>query len=320
MKNGFRLHRVALLLCLVVLLGSIFQLATFAEKAKEENAPVLLETRDVEAPKFSYHSVRYYGGLVTRWFGAFTEYVYDQPLVDGASDSNVVLRAESPSPMYEASLVLACLVAYLLGSFNFAAFISNRKYKDDVRNHGSGNAGMTNMLRTYGKKAALWTLLGDLGKAMIAVFIGLMLVGDQGGYFAGIFCILGHAFPIFYRFKGGKGVACTAAVVLVLEPIVFLFLLLIFAGVFLLTKYVSLASIMAMMFYPVILSRFYSVSHADMLGAGSALPLHVSITSILIACFVIFLHRANIKRLYHRQENKTELFKKKKKQENTEKI
>lgn len=319
MKTGFRMNRLALLLCLVLLFTSVFALSSFADKAKEEKL-TLVETREVDAPKLSYHTIRYYGGFVTRWFGSFTEYVYDQPLVDGAEDSNVILRAESPSPMYEASLILGCLLAYLLGSFNFAAFISKRKFKDDVRNHGSGNAGMTNMLRTYGKKAALFTLLGDVGKAVIAVFIGLLLVGDQGGYFAGLLCIFGHAFPIFYRFKGGKGVACTAAVVLVLEPVVFLFLFIVFAGVFLLTKYVSLASIMAMLFYPVILSRFYSVGHADMLGADSALPLHVSLTAILIAVFVIFLHRANIKRLYNRQENKTVLFKKKKKQEIEEKI
>ena len=151
MKTGFRMNRLALLLCLVVLFTSVFALSSFADKAKEEKL-TLVETREVDAPKLSYHTIRYYGGFVTRWFGSFTEYVYDQPLVDGAEDSNVILRAESPSPIYEASLILGCLLAYLLGSFNFAAFISKRKFKDDVRNHGSGNAGMTNMLRTYGKR------------------------------------------------------------------------------------------------------------------------------------------------------------------------
>ena len=154
----------------------------------------------------------------------------------------------------------------------------------------------------------------------IMVLIGVLLVGDQGGYFAGIFCIFGHAYPLYYRFKGGKGVACTAAVVLMLEPLVFLILLAVFVFVFLLTKYVSLSSIMAMLFYPVALSRFYPVTHQDLAIAGNALPVYAAVISILTACFVIFLHRSNIKRLYNKQERKTELFKKKKKEQKTENI
>lgn len=313
--NRFRI--LSVFLCILMITVSAFSFVSYAENEKEELNYTVQESG---APEFSYHSLRYYGGLVTRMFGSFEKWVFEEPVYEGVEESNVLLRAHSPSGIYEATLFLVCLIAYLLGSFNFATFISARKFKDDVRNHGSGNAGMTNMLRTYGKKAALLTLLGDFGKAALAVLIGILTVGDMGGYFAGLACIFGHAFPIFYRFKGGKGVACTAAVVLMLEPIVFLFLLGIFVVVFLLTKYISLSSIMAMLFYPVILSRFYSVGHRDMLGAEQALPLHVAMISIMIACFVIFLHRSNIKRLYNRQERKTELFKKKKKEENIEKI
>ena len=313
--NRFRVLTV--LLCVVLLAISSFGVISHAESAKDEPDYTV---KEAAAPALSYHSLRYYGGFVTRMFGSFEKWVFDKPLYEGVEGSNVLLRAHSPSGIYEATLLLVCLIAYLLGSFNFATFISGHKYNDDVRNHGSGNAGMTNMLRTYGKKAALMTLLGDFGKAAIAVLIGILMVGDMGGYFAGLACIFGHAFPIFYRFKGGKGVACTAAVVLMLEPIVFLFLLAIFVLVFLLTKYISLSAIMAMLFYPVLLARFYAVGHRDMLGAEQALPLHVAMISIMIACFVIFLHRSNIKRLYNREERKTELFKKKKKEQNTEKI
>ena len=309
---------VAVLALLMAVLTGVLCHAESAESENEQINPPKIE--EVKAPELSYHSLRYHGGLVTRMFGKFYTYTYDQPIYADIESSNVVLRPVQPTPFYEATLVLCCLVAYLLGSVNFATIISGRKYKDDVRNHGSGNAGMTNMLRTYGKKAALWTLLGDVGKAIIAVLIGLVLVGDQGGYFAGMFCIFGHAFPLYYGFKGGKGVACTAAVVLMLEPIVFLILLAIFIFVFLLTKYVSLSAIMAMLFYPVLLSRFYQVGHMDLLGVERGLPLHVAIISVLISCFVIFLHRGNIKRLYNREERKTELFKKKKKEQNEEKI
>ena len=309
---------LAVFLCMLMVMTCVCSVVSFAETEKEELDYTVEKT---DAPALSYHSLRYYGGFVTRMFGSFEKRVYDKPIYEDIEESNVLLLACSPSAgIYEATLFLVCLIAYLLGSFNFATFISARKFKDDVRNHGSGNAGMTNMLRTYGKKAALLTLLGDFGKAALAVLLGILMVGDMGGYFAGLACIFGHAFPIFYRFKGGKGVACTAAVVLMLEPIVFLFLLGIFVFVFLLTKYISLSSIMAMLFYPVILSRFYSVGHRDMLGAEQALPLHVAMISIMIACFVIFLHRSNIKRLYNREERKTELFKKKKKEQKTENI
>ncbi len=318
MSKAISFRFLAVLLCLTLVAFSYTGLFVHAESAEEEKQNY--EVVESDPPALSYHSIRYYGGFVTRIFGYFEKWTFEKPLYENIENSNVIIRAHSPSGLYEATLVLSCFIAYLLGSFNFATFISGRKYKDDVRNHGSGNAGMTNMLRTYGKKAALFTLLGDFGKAMIAVLIGILLVGDRGGYFAGMFCIIGHAFPLYYRFKGGKGVACTAAVILMLEPLVFLFLFAIFVLVFLLTKYVSLSAIMALLFYPVLLSRFYAVGHRDIIGSEQALPVYVAIIAVLISCFVIFLHRGNIKRLYNREERKTELFKKKKKEQNTEKI
>jgi glycerol-3-phosphate acyltransferase PlsY len=183
-------------------------------------------------------------------------------------------------------------IAYLLGSFNFGLIISKYRFGDDVRTHGSGNAGMTNMLRTYGKKAAVFTLLGDALKSVISVLVvGHMLGGFKGAYIAGLCCIIGHVYPVFFGFKGGKGVVVTAAMVLCLNPLVFAILFIIFAILVGYTKYISLGSIMCMMVYPLILFRIT--------GGG----FHVIIAAV-IAVFVIFLHRGNIKRLREGTENK----------------
>ena len=316
-----KMRFVAFALCIMMAFAALSGVMCHAAEADTSStAKAEYEIVESGAPALSYHNLRYYGGLVTRWFGSFTKAVPVEPLDEDGNEKPILIAYAEDETMYTASLLMVCLVAYLLGSINFATFISGRKYKDDVRNHGSGNAGMTNMLRTYGKKAAAMTLLGDMFKAIVAVLIGVLLVGDQGGYFAGIFCIFGHAYPLYYRFKGGKGVACTAAVVLMLEPLIFLIIFAIFVFVFLLTKYVSLASIMAMLFYPVALSRFYPVTHQDLAIAGNALPVYAAVISILTACFVIFLHRSNIKRLYNKEERKTVLFKKKKKEQKTENI
>ena len=105
-----------------------------------------------------------------------------------------------------AILAFAVLIPYLLGSINSAVVISRLLYHDDVRNHGSGNAGTTNMLRTYGKVAALLTLLGDVLKTVLAVCIGsFTLSAAIGGWIAAFFCMIGHIFPLYYRFRGGKG-------------------------------------------------------------------------------------------------------------------
>ena len=200
--------------------------------------------------------------------------------------------------------LLCALTAYLLGSLNFGVIISKMGFGDDVRTHGSGNAGMTNMLRTYGKSAAMFTLLGDALKAVISVLAGHMIGGETGAYIAGLGCILGHVFPVYFGFKGGKGVAVTAAMVLCLEPIVFAILFVIFALIVLFTKYISLGSVMCMMIYPLVL---YRVS-----GGG----FHV-IIAIVNAALIIYLHRGNIKRLRLGTENRIS-FKKKTDNKKTE--
>ena len=195
--------------------------------------------------------------------------------------------------------ILLCIaIPYLLGSINPAVLISKTVYHDDIRRHGSGNAGSTNMLRTYGKGAAAATFGLDLGKAAIAFFFGMFTWGYAGAALAGFFVIFGHMFPVFAKFKGGKGVACLAMVVLLSSPLTFVILLAIFLIVAIGTRFISFASIVSAILYPLILKAF----------AGHR-PLYVAM-AILSACFVVFMHRSNIQRLMNGTESKISFSKK----------
>ncbi len=188
--------------------------------------------------------------------------------------------------------ILCIGIAYLLGSLNFAVIISKIKFRDDIRNHGSGNAGMTNMLRTYGKTAAAMTFLGDAFKAFLSVFIGMLLLGESGTYLAGLGVILGHVYPVFYGFKGGKGVVTAIITVLFIQPLVALIVFAIFLAVVLVTRYMSLGSIIGAAFYPLLVYTFVP-------GAGLKV-----VYAFLISVFIIWLHRANIMRLKDGTESK----------------
>lgn len=190
--------------------------------------------------------------------------------------------------------LLVMLSAYLLGSINFAILISGKRYHEDIRTHGSKNAGMTNMMRTYGKKAAAMTLLGDAFKAVVAILIGYLFLGQLGADLAALFCVIGHMFPIFFHFRGGKGVVTVAASILMTNPVVFVILLLIFAIIVLGTKYISLGSIMCMLFYPLFLKAF------PIFGYYSPHELF----AVLMALLVIAKHYDNIRRLWQGKENK----------------
>ncbi len=207
-----------------------------------------------------------------------------------------------------ACIALCIVIPYLLGSINTGIILSKVMYHDDIRNHGSGNAGATNALRTYGKKFGALTFLGDFLKSVIATLIGsLLLSGTLGGAIAGLFVMIGHMFPIYYNFKGGKGVACAAAVVLFLEPISFLILMTFFVVIVLGTKYVSLGSCMAIALFPVIASMIQNL-YVAFTGQGlGAIP----VVGVLMAVLVVYMHRANIKRLLNGTESKLSLGKKK---------
>ena len=207
-------------------------------------------------------------------------------------------------------IILSAVIGYLLGSLNFALVLSKVLYKDDIRKHGSGGAGLTNMQRTYGNKAAIGVLVGDVLKTVVAVIIGSLLLGGAisdgfiGGYIGGVASVIGHCFPVYYRFRGGKGVLSAATLVLVTSPVIFALCMILFVAIVLATKYVSLGSIFAVLVYPLLL--------ANLTGHGP----HV-LFAIFIALLVVFLHRANVKRLINGEESKLNLRKKSKDKDKT---
>ena len=211
---------------------------------------------------------------------------------------------------YVLSMLAIAVMGYYLGSINFGIILSKIKYKDDVRSHGSGNAGATNMLRTYGKGAAALTYLGDFFKAALSVIIGIIIGGESFGYIAGFMCMLGHAFPVYYNFKGGKGVACASAVILFLEPVAFLICMFIFVVTVATTRYVSLGSVLALAMFPVIASSMYKVLHFPSVEGEVFPPFLATVMSIAMAVLVVYLHRNNMKRVMNKTENKIS-FKKK---------
>ena len=221
-----------------------------------------------------------------------------------------------PTLFYVYFLLGALLViaaGYLLGSINSSIIISKLLYRDDIRRHGSGNAGATNMLRTYGKNAALLTLLGDVMKTVLSVLFAAIIFGfnyvggiSTGGfcYVAGLFTILGHIFPIYYGFRGGKGVLATAAMALVLSPIAFLILITIFILIVWISKYVSLGSVTVAILYPVVLHGIFQVQF------GMTMPGLTALSAIIAAIIIVWCHRHNLERISNRTENKIS-FKKK---------
>ncbi len=197
---------------------------------------------------------------------------------------------------FGAGILISLLAAYFLGSLNFAIIISGKQYKQDIRSFGSKNAGMTNMMRTYGKKAAGITLLGDALKAVVAALIGYAMLGYLGAYIAGLFCIIGHMFPIYYHFRGGKGVVTAAVSILMCNPIAFLILFVIFALLVLATRYISVGSVMCMLLYPIVLDRIYKIMY------GVTCP--YLIYAVLMTVLVVVKHHENISRLIQGKESK----------------
>lgn len=202
------------------------------------------------------------------------------------------------------SVILCIIIPYLLGSLNFSVILSQKLYREDVRAKGSGNAGSTNMLRNYGKRAAGLTFLGDALKTAVSCAFGILVYGVYGAYLAGLFCIMGHMFPVYFKFKGGKGIVCLAVMILITDWRVFLILFAIFLIIVLGTKYVSLGSVIGAMLYPIVLNRINA-------GTENAVR-SVELIAILVAILVVFMHRENIKRLYRGTESKLDFHKKNK--------
>ena len=220
--------------------------------------------------------------------------ILDKGLVGGMLyDAN----ASASTPIWVVIAAVLCIaVPYFLGSINFAIILSKTIYKTDIRDLGSKNAGATNMMRMFGKKTALMTFAGDALKAFVSGALGYLLLGQYGAHIAGLFCILGHMFPIYYKFKGGKGVVTTAVSMLMCNPFVFLILFVIFVIIVAFTKYISLGSVMCVLLYPIILDRVEKFVN----GVSRAYV----IIPMIIAALVIFMHRENIKRLMNGTESK----------------
>lgn len=213
---------------------------------------------------------------------------------------------------YVIAFFLAAVISYLLGSCNSAIITVKLIKHVDVRDYGSKNAGLTNTLRCFGKVCALFTLLGDMLKGVLAVLIsrgifswfGIGFGADNDtrfiGYIAGIFAVIGHVFPIYYNFKGGKGILVSAAVLLAVDPLSFCIVIPFFAVVLAITRYVSVASISAAVIYPFVTFFTQYFRNSYTLAQASLNTVFVVITSIML----IYMHRTNIKRLKNGTENK----------------
>ena len=223
------------------------------------------------------------------------------------------LGYEMGTPIFFLAIVFCVVVPYLLGSISFAVVFSRGMHHDDVRQHGSGNAGSTNMLRTYGLKAALLTLSCDILKGVIATLIGLLVMPYYTGfaYISALMCMLGHAFPIFYHFKGGKCVATFAGALLVLNPLVWVLMLLCFVLIVYISRYVSLGSVICAGTFPILINMIPFITITLENGAVAAVPPAGIIAAVLMGILIIFLHRKNIVRLWQGTESKISLKKKK---------
>ena len=192
--------------------------------------------------------------------------------------------------MEAVQLVLAGVIGYLLGSAN-ASLIVGKFYGVDVRQHGSGNAGATNTLRTLGKTAAALVGVGDVLKGVLACILGKYLAGDLGLMVGGVGAILGHNWPLYFGFKGGKGIFTSFAVVLLMDWKIGLLLLGIFALLTAVTRYVSLGSVVGSVLFPVFGLLF---------GRGTEFVVFAAI----LAALAVYRHRANLQRLMNGTESK----------------
>lgn len=199
--------------------------------------------------------------------------------------------------VFGGAILLCSILPYLLGSLNAAIIVSKYRYHDDIRTHGSGNAGLTNMARVFGKQGALFTLLGDVAKQFVSVLIGIIVFGEIGAYFAGVFCMLGHIFPLYYHFRGGKGVLTAATMVLLIDWQVFLVTFALFVITVLITQYVSLGSIIGGFALP-------GIVYSSAVLRGTIPSVSAMAFSIFIGLMLIFMHRSNIRRLFNGTENK----------------
>jgi glycerol-3-phosphate acyltransferase PlsY len=192
---------------------------------------------------------------------------------------------------------LVMIIAYMLGSLQFGILLSKAFGLADPRDAGSGNTGATNVARNSGMKFGLLVLLGDLLKGVVAVLLGYAFgLSELGAACAGLAAVIGHMYPAYYQFKGGKGVATALGVVLTLSPLAALIAVIVMVVVVALTRYVSLGSMLA----AIIATIFMGITHSG----------HYMIPVLVITILIIWRHSENIKRLVNGRENKFDFRKK----------
>lgn len=195
--------------------------------------------------------------------------------------------------------IIIGIIAYFIGSVSFSYIFTKKIKKQDIREKGSGNAGTTNVLRSYGWAMGILTLVCDLLKGVLAAFIGLWLAGEMGLFIASVLVIVGHNWSVFLKFKGGKGIAATTGVLLVIMPLETIIIFGVCVLIVYLTKIMSIGSIIGLI---------ASAAAAFILQPDN-LPMHITV--LLIAILGILSHRENIKRLANHQENKLSISSKK---------
>ncbi len=196
-------------------------------------------------------------------------------------------------------ILFSSIIGYLFGSVNTSILVGKLLHKVDIREHGSGNAGATNTLRTLGKGAAILVVIGDFLKGVLACLVGRYVFGELnpgdgvylGQYMAGFFAVVGHNWPVYFGFKGGKGVMTSFAVALMLSPLAALACLVGFIIIVAITKYVSLGSMVCAIIFPIA---------ALILNE----PLPMVLIGIALVTLIIWRHRANIERLIAGNEKK----------------
>ena len=231
--------------------------------------------------------------------------------------------------LYWWRIIVVAIVSYLLGSFSSAVIFSKMAKKKDVREMGSGNAGFTNVLRSVGIVPAILTFVFDFVKGVLAVLFAVLMFNLQfdssainalseavrgeylifGKYLAGAFCVLGHSFPVFFGFRGGKGITTMAGILLTLDPRFLLLVLGTFLVFFILTRIISVGSLMAAVTitgwnWVVMYFFYYKPSLETAAPYRTSLILVTNLIMLVIAAFVIFMHRGNIKRLIKGEEKK----------------
>lgn len=206
-----------------------------------------------------------------------------------------------------ATYIIIAVIAYLIGSINFSIILSKKMAGFDIREKGSGNAGTTNMLRSVGKKAAVITLICDILKGVVSILIAVLagkIIKNLDNallvQLAGIFVIIGHTFPVFFKFKGGKGIATALGVLLMINWQIGLICLIFALVLMALTKMVSVGSIAAAILFPILVA-FIDQNYIVQTSNSNWSYL---VFSIIVALLVIFNHRANVQRILNGTENR----------------